>query len=452
MEKVSRYMVISNSTYCDDTGLRVRLVYGTRTAKIVCVLPAVAAALEDGAPGRIPEGLLGALRRAQIIVPNGDDELADILGRNQEASGDITAVQFMLLPTSYCNMGCSYCGQEHVRGRLGADHRDRVRARVLRAIGLPSTRKVAVDWFGAEPMMGYAVICDLAQDFVRLAGERDIEYTSTIVTNGSLLNSRKINTLIRECRVNQFDITLDGPADIHDVHRPLKAGGGSFWKIVRTIREAVDRPEYSHVGFDFRTNVDIHNQDSISRYIELMASLGFARPNVTFSIARVRPWGNDVSAIELSRQEFADRELAWMRLMQQHGLSFNVLPSFAKKVTCPAVHVSSELISGSGNIFSCTDHPLVPEAERDLALGHVSQNDLPVFRPAGEFDGWNDDIRQGKSWCRECVFLPTCGGSCPKAWSEGNPPCPGYKLNVQGRLDLAAARAGLRPVPAVAPR
>jgi uncharacterized protein len=44
------------------------------------------------------------------------------------------------------------------------------------------------------------------------------------------------------------------------------------------------------------------------------------------------------------------------------------------------------------------------------------------------------------------VFLPVCGGSCPKHWGEGDPPCPSYKFNIQQRLDLVAARAGLTPV------
>lgn len=444
MEKVSRYLVISDRTYADENGRQVRLLYGTRTAKLMFVPPRVAQALATGHIEPLPETLLGTLRAAQIVVPADQDELDSILAKYRQAATDRSGVQFILLPTSYCNMGCSYCGQEHVRGGLGRDHRDRVRARVLRAIRLPTTKQITVDWFGAEPMMGYAVIRDLAKDFVVAADEAGIEYSSTIVTNGSLLNARNIDALIRRCRVTQFDITLDGPPEVHDVHRPLKSGDGSFWAIVRTVSAAAVRDEYQHVAFDFRTNVDVHNQDSISRYIELMASLGFARPNVTFSLARVRPWGNDVSAIELSRQQFATRELEWMDLMQRARLSFNVLPSRARKVTCPAVKSTSELISGTGNIFSCTDHPLLPEAEAGNALANISQESLPVFRPEGEFDAWYDEVQEGKSWCQTCVFLPTCGGSCPKAWHEGNPPCPGYKLNVQGRFDLVAVGCGLQ--------
>ena len=414
-ERISRYFVASDHVYQDDDGGRVQLVYATRTARLLFVIPPVADALRAGRLDGISPGMLARLREAQIVVPDGQDELTEILDRNRAAARDRSLVQFILLPTSYCNMGCTYCGQEHVRGGLTADHRDRVRARVLRAIRLATTKSVRVDWFGAEPMMGYAIIRDLTKDFVRVADEEGVAYASEIVTNGYLLNERNLAALVKDCRVSRFYITLDGPPEIHDVHRPLKSGNGSFWKIVRTVRAALDNDDYRDVVFEFRTNVDVHNRDSLPRYIDLMAQLGFARPNVFLSLARVRPWGNDVSAIELDGEEYAERELAWLRSMQERGLPFMRMPTLAKRVTCPAVKATSELISGTGQIFSCTDHPLVPATERTAALGHISQ-DLPLPRPAGEFDGWYDEVEQGGSWCRDCVFLPTCGGSCPKAW------------------------------------
>lgn len=446
MDKVSRYLVVSDGVYEDDGGVRVQMIYATRTAKLSFVVPAVADALRRGDVGAVPPSLVPGFRDAQVLVPDGQDELESVLVRNKTAWRDRSTVAFILLPTSYCNMGCTYCGQEHVRGGLSADHRDRVTARVLRAIRLETTRHVKVDWFGSEPMMGYAVLRSLATKFVAAAADHGATYSSTMVTNGSLLTERNLDVLIRQCGLGQFDITLDGPPEVHDVHRPLKSGKGSFDRIVRTVGAAVRNPDYEHVGFDFRTNVDINNCDTIDRYIDIMAEAGFARPNVTFTLARVRPWGNDVSAIELGREEFAERELGWVRRMQAYGLGVPVLPTVAKKITCPAVRSSGELISGTGNIFSCTDHPLVPDAEQNNALAHIGQDNLPLFRPEGEFDGWDDDIRAGVSGCRHCVFLPTCGGECPKAWHEGNPPCPSYKLNHQGRFDILAERCGLRPV------
>ncbi|WUS99974.1 radical SAM protein [Streptomyces sp. NBC_00708] len=444
MDQVSRYLVLSDRAYADAAGVRVRLVYSTRTASTVAVDLATARALEAGDPAALTPAWAGALRTAEVLVPAGEDELTAVLDRNRRASADRSAVHIALLPTSYCNMGCSYCGQEHTRGGLSRDHRDRVRDRVLRAVNAPETRSARIDWFGAEPMMGYAVIRDLAPRFVRAAAERGVSYSSVIVTNGSLLTHRKIDTLIGSCGISHFEITIDGPPEIHHTHRPLKSGRGSFWNIVNAVRSALDEPDPGSSHFTFRTNVDAHNQDDVPRYIELMAELGFGHPRVSFSIVPVHSWGNDVSAIEVSKQEFAARETQWLRLLSEHGLHAQLLPNTARKVLCPATTRSSEIISSTGNIFSCSEYPLVPEAERTLPLVHIDRAGTEPVRPEGPFDGWNDEIAKGTTWCKGCVFMPTCGGSCPKAWQEGHPPCPGYKFNVQDRLDLIASQCGLR--------
>lgn len=442
-EKVSRYVVASRTTYRHATGTRVRLVYATRTATLTAVDPETARAIEAGELERVHPRWLEALRQARVVVPAADDERAMVLARNKTATRDRSSVHIALLPTRYCNMSCAYCGQEHTRGGLSADHRGRVRERVLRAINAPTTKSARVDWFGAEPMMGYAVIKDLAPSFAGAARERGVAYTSSLVTNGSLLTVRKLDTLVNQCGVTNIEITLDGPPEIHDAHRPLKSGRGSFQTIVRTLRESLDQHDYSGTTVTFRTNVDVHNQDAIPAYIELMADLGFARPNVLFSLAPVHAWGNDVSAIEVGRQSFAAREAQWLGLLRGHGMRINVLPRRPTTVLCPAVTRSAEIISGTGNIFACSEHPLVPEAERGLALAHILDRDLPEQRPIGPFDDWNDEIGADTVGCSSCVFMPTCGGSCPKAWHEGHPPCPSYKFNFQDRLDLAASELGL---------
>ncbi|SEL15049.1 radical SAM protein [Streptacidiphilus jiangxiensis] len=449
MDKVSRYLVVSERTYAGTGGVRVRLLYGTRTARTLAVDPATADALLRRDAEAVPPPWREPLREHRILVPAEEDERGAVLDRNRRASADRSAVHIALLPTSYCNMGCTYCGQEHTRGGLGRDHRDRVRDRVLRAIEAPSTRSLRLDWFGAEPMVGYAVIRSLAPRFVAAAREHGVSYTSFLVTNGSLLTVEKMRVLVRECGVTHFEITLDGPAAVHDRHRPLKNGRGSFRHIVDTVRAALDSPDCdTHVNF--RTNVDVDNQDSIPEYLGTMAREGFARPDVSFTLAAVHSWGNDVSDVELPGQAFAARELTWLGLMQDHGLRAQLLPSTPTRVVCPAVTTSSEIISSTGNVFSCTEYPLVPEAEENRALTRLDLLGPEPGRPLGPFDGWHDDIANGLSWCTDCVFMPTCGGSCPKAWHEGHPPCPAYKFNIQGRLDLLAGECGLDPVPAAA--
>lgn len=444
MEKISRYLVTSDKTYRAQNAMPVRLLFATTTATVAVVDASTARALDRGKLDEIAPAWLAPLRKAGAVVSAEGDERDAVVERNLAAARSRSAVHIALLPTSYCNMGCSYCGQEHARGRLSRNHRDLVRARVLRAINAPRTRTARIDWFGAEPLVGYAVIRDLAPAFVAAAAARGVPYTSNVVTNGSLLTVAKIDELVHRCGVTNFEITLDGPPEIHDSHRPLKNGKGSFWHIVRTVRQALDDLDTGDATFSFRTNVDVENSAYVASYIDLMAELGFSdRPDVTFQIAAVHSWGNDVSDVEVAGRDFAAAEARWLRLMHARSLRTHLLPRVAKKVVCPAVTTSAELISSTGNIFSCSEYPLVPEAERNRALVHISAADPEPGRPLGPFDDWNERIKRGEVGCSNCVFMPTCGGACPKAWDEGGHPCPSYKFNIQDRFDLVAALCGL---------
>lgn len=446
-ERVSRYLVVSDQVYEDEDGERLRIAYATRTATTLAIDTKNAEALQGGRLDELPDQVRAELREAEAIVPQDGDELTTVVDRQRAAAADPSTVRYLLLPTSYCNMGCSYCGQEHRRGVLPHKHRYAVRARVLAGIQRPTTKAVDITWFGAEPMVGLAIIRDLSRSFLEAADARGINYVAKMPTNGSLLTLEKLRILLHECRLTRLEITLDGPPRIHDVHRPLKAGGGSFDKIIGVLREALDDPSLRGLHFSLRTNVDVNNQAFISEYIELMASYGcFATEQVSFYFAPVHSWSNDVSAIQLEHQTYADKEAQWLRQLTAHGFRISTLPSEPKHVVCKAVTRHAEAISSTGRIFSCTEFPLVPKAEKEEALGRVDDPALPALRPVGRFDDWHDSVERHETGCGRCTFLPTCGGACPKLWREGFWPCPSYKHNIQARFDLIAQLNGLTPV------
>jgi len=443
VEMLSSYAVLSERTYRDPAGEPMRVLYSTRTGSAGCVPAAVADRLLTGRLHEVDEQTLAALRSIEALVDVGEDERTTVLDRQRSACADLSEPRFVLLPSRYCNMGCEYCGQEHVRGGVGPDHRAAVAARVLAAIEAPATTAVKIRWFGAEPMLGYPTIRGLSEAFIRSAEENGVGYHARMVTNGTLLTGERLRVLLDECRVVEYDITLDGPPRVHDRHRPLKQGGRSFDRIVATVRAALDDPALHEVVFTLRTNIDVLNSEWVDEYIDLMAEHGFADDRVNFNLAPVYPWGNDVSAREIPRREYALREVAWMERMRRHGLQFVALPFEPVTQLCAAVTRSAEIISSTGAVFSCSEHPLVPRHEATGGLGRVGELVPAQRRPVGPFDDWHDAIAAGETPCHGCPIMPVCGGACPKQWREGNVPCPPMKFTLQERLDLVARMNGL---------
>lgn len=453
-EVVSRFLVIGSTRFSAQDGELARIIYATRTASTLAVDEATAVALSKSDAASVSGGAKAELRACQALVPADEDELGAVLARNRSAAADPSLLRYALLPTSYCNMACSYCGQSHSAMTMARDHRAAVVSRVCAGIERPTTRRVEVSWFGGEPLAGLAVIRDLSRSFIDVADRKGVSYTAKMPTNGSLLTVDKIRILLDECRVTQLEITLDGPAEVHNRHRPLKSGKESFHHIVDVLLQALQTDGLEGMRFRVRTNVDMADCDHISEYIEYMSSLrAFADERVSFYFAPVHSWSNDVSAIQLSQRAFARLEAGWLREMSSRGLHIPTLPSEPKDVVCRAVTPFGEVISSSGRVFSCSEFPLVPAEENDQsALGRVDDPDLTPHRPRGPFDGWHDSVERHETPCSECVFFPTCGGACPKLWRAGHQPCPSYKFNIDDMLDLIAVRSGMSRVSPELPR
>ncbi|ETK37756.1 hypothetical protein MPTA5024_02150 [Microbispora sp. ATCC PTA-5024] len=440
----SSHLLLSPSRYRTDQGELVRLAYSARTGTLFPLAVETAARLEAGETDRVPGDSLARLIDVEAVVPEGEAELATVLGRMRKGGSGARMRRFALMPTAYCNMACAYCGQEHRRTAIRERRATATVERVLAALADPETTRLNIMWFGGEPLMALRIIREMSRTFVAEAERLGKEYLSDITTNGSLLTERNLALLYEECRIRWFEITLDGPAEVHDRRRLKKNGTGSFARVVSLISDVVRKGRYPGLGFGIRVNIDVHNEDHVSDLIADLACHGMGGdPRVKLSLAAVHSWGNDVSDREIGRRRYAGQEMEWLGLAQALGFEVSLLPAAARASTCIATTRSAEVVDPDGGVYSCSEHPLVP-GDRDRGLV-ATVEDLTAGdrRPAGMFDQWYDEV-QDEAWpCARCPFLPVCGGGCPKRWKEGDIACPSYKFNWAGRMDLAAAARGL---------
>lgn len=444
----SRYLAFGHRTFRHRTGRPVRAVYHTATAAALLLDPSIVDALSGAAPlDGLDAAALDRLAELGLLVPAGADEAGAVVAASRAAVRDGRQRQFVVMPTAYCNMGCDYCGQEHRRGAgiEPGQHREALVARVERAMASGRHDSVLVRWFGGEPLMGYAVMRSLSARFVADAQRHGVAYTAKLVTNGALLDARKLRALHLDCRVTHIEVTVDGPAAVHEESRPLKSGQQSYARIIAAIRAAVSDPDLAGLTVSVRTNVGVHNAHLAHDFAAGMAAAGLAHPRVSFYPAPIHSWGNDVSDVALDRAEQARIELDWYAAYTTAGLTCALLPSATRPVVCTAVTAHSEVVAPDGRVYSCTEQPLVP-GFTEQHVGTLTGLDPDALRPAGVFDDWYDTLDQDRTGCGSCRLLPVCGGACPKLWREGKPPCPPLKTNLAERLDLFARSTGLTPV------
>ncbi len=446
--KVSRYTLVSSASFAgrDGTGDAVRLVWNTFSGKTIVVGEALGRQLAEGSVAGLSPRIRNPLIDAHVIVPTDENELQGVLDRLRTGAADPRERVFVLMPTAACNMSCSYCGQLHRKGDPGEEHRDRIRRRVKAAIADPQIAKIAIRWFGGEPLLGYRHIIEMGRAFRRDTITAGKLFESRIVTNGALLTCQRAIELHRQAGIGLIIITIDGPGEVHNSRRPTKSGLSTFDRIMGTLQEILRSPETRDLRIQLRSNIDVHNVDRMPEYLQTCAGLGLGDPRVLFELAPIHSWGNDADSEALSPDDFARHEVELFELMFALGLNFPPLPSQPRRLTCPAVTRSAEIISPTGAVFSCTEKPLVPAAERLEALIQLAGLADSELRPLGPYDDWNDSLAAGETWCRDCPMLGVCGGACPKLWRESGPPCPSFKRNWDARLSLAATQAGLLPV------
>ena len=68
---------------------------------------------------------------------------------------------------------------------------------------------LTVAWFGGEPLLGFKTIVSLGKRLISLCNKYNVNYDSSLTTNGFLLDKKKFVTLVTDLRVTSYQITLD---------------------------------------------------------------------------------------------------------------------------------------------------------------------------------------------------------------------------------------------------
>ena len=442
----SRYLLMSNRRYAKP-GLPTAVpIYATRTARMMMVDEATAGHLNARRISEITASDLEVLTRAKVVVETQEHELTSVVSKFKQSSEDRSHRRFSLMPTSFCNMGCSYCGQEHYRSRATPESMQLMTDRVLEAIEDPLVNSVAVTWFGGEPLLALRHIREISAKLVPAACRTSTAYHSNMATNGSLLSRRSLHLLYNECLIRSMDVTVDGPTAVHDARRNLKSGRSSFDRTMSMLKYVASNDELAHLRINVRINIDHENQDYVDELLNILLIRGITGQKIWVQFMPVHSWGNDVSQVELGKAHYAERAAAWTEKALSLGLQAETMPQAPRTGTCLATVRNAELLDSEGRMYACSEHPLVPGERDTKVIATLTSLSARLPRPAGQFDAWYDQVGSGARGCSSCPLLPVCGGACPKLWDEGHVPCPSWKYNWVQMLDLMARTRGWTPV------
>lgn len=433
--KASKYLVVTSPIVREK-----HIIYSTRTNSSFLLSGKILSDIKKGDFSTLPIDIKAKLIEAEIIVPEEENELDSVLSTFKDFTNQST-FGLTIQPSGNCQLGCHYCGQQHAKFEMSEETFNNTVMHAAKKLDEGSYKTLFVTWYGAEPLMSLTNIDRLSNAFLKLCEERKIHYRANMITNGMSLKPKIFELLTREFKVLDFQITLDGDKDYHDNSRFMKNGAPSFDIIYRNIRDCVLSPVYEETKAQIllRCNVTKENSGGINNLLRRIQEDGF-QDRIIVDLAPVHDWGgNNANQKGFSRQDFAEREIDWIMLMRDLGFKAQPLLPARKHNTCMVTSGdSSELIDASGNLTYCWETTYTPKyAGSDYIVGNVN-NEETYFphKDDAPLKNWYDLIPTGKSWCKDCNFLPVCGGSCPVAWAKDEPPCPSFKYNFADRLVL----------------
>lgn len=315
---------------------------------------------------------------------------------------------FVIVPTYRCNLRCPYCFQPH---QMHAGHGEfgevLTRARVdevfaivdrfsqpgavARALGIVEgqdggspqpNRERTITLFGGEPLLERTL--DVVSYIVDCASHRNV--STMAISNG--LELHRFRHLLGPGRLSWLQITLDGPAHIHDKRRV----GPEHRQTFETIAANIDMALALDVHVGLRINVNSENAEHLENLHGTLVERGWERhPNFNANAATVQgAWlpranRNLVSNTELvelttrlrksKRSQIASYELTARRTLsnciQGNGYAFN------STAFC-AAETGMLIFDPFGDVYACWEEI----GHRDQRIGVYSDQGIDFSHQA----------------------------------------------------------------------
>ncbi|MFA6097420.1 MAG: radical SAM protein [Candidatus Paceibacterota bacterium] len=385
----------------------------------------ISIALQNNQALSIPEDIKNILLEDGFIVESGIDELTKINDLVIKRQSLIDEYYFSIMLNSDCNFKCFYCFESHSGEYLNDTVSQKIEL-MMNKIS-KTAKKISIDWYGGEPLLSFDKLRDLNGKFMEICKEDNVQYRTSITTNGYLLTPSVIEYL-KTIPLSHLQITLDGPAETHDVCRPLKNGKPTFDSILENIKMAVDQK----IEVMIRVNMTKINIDLISKLYKAIETHGLKNRVQIMLRPVVSSSSNPCEAHCLPEDVLAGRAADIYKQAAEDG--WIVFPNVDKLQCmgfCHAEFPGRFIIDTRGNLYRCGEL-FTPEE----AIGNISENGELVL----DQDRSKQFIEKNPlnfPECKDCNIMPICMGGCNlKRFRKGINCCDEFKYVLPKFLEV----------------
>ncbi len=338
--------------------------------------------------------------------------------------------------TNACNLDCPYCYIRKSSENLTEEMGKLAIEKLIETANKGSFKNIKLKFAGGEALLNFKLIKQLFKYAQQLTQKNNIELTSVVLSNGTVLN----NDIIDWIASNQIKLMLsvDGIGQPHDRQRPTKKGQASFAILEKHLLENL-LPKQIKPNISITvTKQNAHGIADIVKWAiqhDLPFNINFYRENLL---------SQSQAFLKLEETNIINGIKAAYRVIEDnlptHSLLNGLLDkvqTFAHTHTC-GVGKNYVVITHHGEIAQCQMH-------LDKTVGTLQQtNNIIPLIAQGKIKNISVDEKEG---CKACEFRYRCTGGCPAEtyrvtgrWDIKSPHCNIYKTLYPEALRLEGLR------------
>lgn len=369
-----------------DEGL---LLYHTMTKALLLLTPEEAETYKTS-PTALPQ-----LVEQWFLVPQSHDDrllsrqMRDVAKMLEKKTGAITS--YTIMTTTDCNARCFYC-YELGRPKVPMSKETAIQTADY-IINHCKGEKVSIQWFGGEPLYNKPIISIIC----RRIQEAGIDYHSTMVSNGYLINDDIVSEGKDLWHLKKVQITLDGTE--HTYNR-CKAYIYKDVNAYRRVISNIHRLQDADIHVSIRLNIDMHNAENLSELADELHR-EFSHPkgiSVYLHALFEEAKGSKAIHDDKKRKFVFDQINDIESRLKDYGFTHpSRLNRQIKTNRCMADNDNSVLIVPNGHIGKCEHY------SEDHFIGHIENEEWDTLM-LDYFRATRDEIDA----CATCFDYPNC--------------------------------------------
>ena len=329
--------------------------------------------------------------------------------RNKRTDGSINS--FTIFTTTDCNARCPYCYEQGISRRsMSKDMAFDVAKYIASVRG---NRSVNIGWFGGEPLYNAEAMDVISQYLL----DRGIPYTSSIITNGYLLNRYTQDHLYNVWKIRHVQITLDGTQDEYNrIKGYVDDPDNAFEQVLSNITMLTDR----NIPVSIRLNLSSDNYADLQA---LVAELQWYFSDNRYVSAYVHPLFDSTES-----DDIYINYIALDKSLKDAGLRQGPVIDNIKLYHCMADNDSYVCITPEGNLTPCEHY-----CDSEI-IGNIKTGITDTCKVAE----WKEVAEESES-CSTCWYYPKCNRlkKCPTE----NKCTDGLRNYLEYREDVAIQNA-----------